>query len=230
MEKKTIVLLTYRDHMKDDRHAQCVEELRQRGVVTIETVGSPHIDIARSYLATVAMALAADVALFIDSDIVFEPDDVEKLADVARETRGVVGAPYALRQMGSGLGVGIVPQDDHVVFYDGGGLYEVTGVIGMGFTAIHVEVLEKISGVAGYEPVMTQQGAAHPFFQKLIVDGRWLHEDASFCETARRVGAPTQIDTRLRLTHLGDHGFRIEDSVHRIRPDENTLKIRVKLQ
>lgn len=229
MEHKTIVLATYRDHTQDARHAVCMEALRTMGIMVLDVTGSPHIDIARSGLATAALELGADVAFFIDADIVFEPLDVERLANVVRETRGVVGAPYSLREMGRGVVAGIVPKDDHVTFFEGGGLYDAQGVIGMGFTAIHREVLEKIKEIPGYSLVDTQAGTVYPFFQKLVIDKRWLHEDASFCEAARLVGAPTQIDTRIRLTHLGTYGFRIEDSCKAARPNEPTLSVRAKL-
>lgn len=230
MEKETIVLLTYRDHTQDKRHAACVERLRtELGVVVLDVTGSSHIDIARSQLATAAMGLGADVVVFIDSDIVFDPHDVARIADVARETLGVVGAPYSLRGLGIGVGVGVVPQDDHVTFFEGGGLYEVSDVLGMGFTAIHRQVFDRIAEIPGYEPVITPNGECVPFFQKLILNGRWDGEDLSFCRAARSVGAAVHLDTRFRVTHLGVHAFRVEDACKQKRPDEATLKVRAKL-
>lgn len=229
MEKQTVVLVTYRDHTRDSRHAGCVDYLRNAiGMLVLEVTGSAHIDIARSDLATSAMDLGADVVVFIDSDIVFDPADVERLADVARTQRAVVGAAYSKRVMGGGLSSGAVPKDDHVVFFEGGDLYDVAGTLSMGFTAIHREVFEKIAELPGYERTSSGPHLCHPFFQKIIIDGHWLYEDAAFIEAARRVGSPVYLDTRLRVTHLGTHEFRIEDCCHQPRADQPTLKVRAK--
>jgi hypothetical protein len=211
MEKKTVVLLTY-GKAREHRHGDCVDQLRfELGAEVIQTRESRQIDITRSVLATSALAFGADVAFFIDHDIIFNPFDVEPLADVARERQGVVGAAYPMRMLG-GTFSGSLPADlQEVTFFEGGDVYEAPGVIGMGFTAIHKSVFEKIAKLPDYAERNCSDGIVTPYFQKIVRNGTWLHEDASFCHAARLAGAGTFLDTRPRLQHLGEHPFSMEE-------------------
>lgn len=234
MEKKTIVLGTYGESWTK-AHSACVTGLQlEFGLVCLETVGHCQIDIARSLLATAALQQGADVVFFVDHDILFEPIDVLRLADMAREGKGIVGAPYSQRRMGAGI-VGAIdsvigkdPENgDEVAFGKEGGVYPAKGVVGMGFTAIHREVFRLLDELPEMAPRRTREGMVTPYFEKIVVDGHWLHEDASFCHRAREAGALLSIDTRVRVTHRGTHDFGIEDAVVRATPPE-TLRLRLR--
>lgn len=226
MEKKTVVLATY-GKTREHQHGDCIDAVEHGlGILVMKTRGSPQIDIARSLLAYTALAHGADVCLFVDHDILFEPLDVEVLAESARQTRGIVGAPYSERRMGGGLVGGFASDVDEATFFDGGGLYPSPGAIGMGFTAIHRDVFALLDPLPEYAACNCSDGQLRPYFRKLILDGHWLHEDASFCEAARRAGAPTHIDTRIRVQHLGEYPYGVEDCRVSI-PRKNSLTIRV---
>ncbi len=221
MERQTIVLATY-GASRDHEHGELITALRyELHLLVFEVRGSSQIDMARSQLATTALDHGADVMVFIDHDILFDPLDVERLADVAREHRGVVGAPYSKRKMGAGI-VGSIDSGE-MIFFDGGGLYPAPGCLGMGFTAIHREVFTKLDALPEYAPVNSQNGVIRPYFKKLVVNDYWLNEDASFCHAAREVGASLMIDTRIRVKHLGLHPFGVEDC--RQRKEETSLKL-----
>ena len=222
----TIALVTY-GKLKEPRHADCMAALQQSGLLVIETRGSAHIDIARSHLACAALGLEADVVVFIDHDILFESSDVERLANVARETRGVVAVPYSTRMMGGSVVGGIAPYVESVIFYEGGGLYPATDVLGMGFTAIHRDVFELMDLLPEYALVDSMEGPMRPYFQKRIVDGYWMGEDASFCHFARVAGGTTTVDTRIRVKHLGDYAFGIEDCRRRL-TEESSICLKIK--
>jgi len=183
------------------------------GILVIETRGHPHLDIARSQLATAALEQGADVTVFIDHDTLFDPLDVEALAGVARDTQGIVAAPYSERRMG-GCMVGMVDAEE-AVFFEDGGLYPASSFVGMGFTAIHKNVYSLLDALPDYAPINSDNGTIRPYFRKLIVDGYWMPEDVSFCHAARAAGADITIDTRIRLEHLGEHPFSIEDCSRR---------------
>ncbi len=229
MEKKTVVLVPYgrpRDHL----HGDCIDVVRHGlGIQVLEVRGSSQIDMARSHLACAALAHGADVALFIDDDTLFDPMDVAVLSNSAREVQGVVGAPYAKRKMGGGMVGSFSAEVNEVTFFEGGRLYETPSAIGMGFTAIHHSVFEKLDSLPQYAPCNSQGGIVRPYFQRIIADGYWLYEDASFCHAARSVGAPTFVDTRVRVKHLGLHPFTIEDSC-RAPTDEKSFQIQVRAQ
>lgn len=228
MEKKTIVLATY-GATRGHAHSDCMEALRcQLGLQYFDTKGHSQIDMARSLLASHALAHGADVVVFIDHDILFDPMDVIAIADVAREVRGVVGAPYSMRQLGGAVVGGLTPTEgEPVVFYEGGGLYDASGTVGMGFTAIHREAFERFHELPEYAEVNSGDGLSRPYFQKRIIDGYWHKEDDSFCRMCRKLGIPTKIDTRIRVLHVGEHAFRIEDCRVRV-TQENTLKLGIR--
>ena len=227
MEKKTVVLVPYgksREHL----HGDCIDVVRHGlGITVLEVRGGSQIDMIRSQLACAALAHGADVALFIDSDILFDPLDVSVLANVARETQGVVGAPYSERRMGAGLVGCFEPTVDEVTFGAGGCLYPAPGALGMGFTAIHRSVFERLDALPQYAPCNSQGGIIRPYFQRIIANGYWLYEDASFCHAAREAGAGTFTDTRVIVKHLGDHAFSVED-VCRQTVDAKSFKVRVR--
>jgi len=213
--RRTVVLTTP-GKSRDHDYGDCIDVLKhQLGLLVLETRRHPQLDMARSSLACAALDQGADVAFFIDSDITFDPPDVERLADVARETRGVVGAPYSIRGMGAGVIGGIDPDVGDVVFFEGGGLYPATGIIGMGFTAIHADAFARLDRLPEYAPRQSPGGLLRPYFQKLVVDGYWHHEDASFCHAVRQAGGTTHVATRFRVRHVGDHPFCIEDASRR---------------
>lgn len=195
----------------------------------LELRGCAQIDMARSFLATVALKHGAEVVVFIDGDMEFVATDVPKLAEVVRETRGVVGAPYSPRKMGAPQVGGFDPDLLEAGFFDAGGLYTATGVIGMGFTGIHRDVFERLDALPEYAERRTQDGPVRPYFQKLVIDGFWYHEDASFCHAARKVGAPTQLDTRFRVKHVGEYRYGVEDCLRKLE-DAPGLMVRLRAE
>jgi hypothetical protein len=228
VSNKTIVCVAY----KGDRghvHGEAVDALKYRiGTPFISVVGCAYVGKARSVLASSALEQGADVVFFIDSDTIFDPSDVERVADVARQTRGVVGVPYSQRLLG-GLAVGGFDESvvDQVTFFEGGGRYPASGVIGMGFTAIHQDVFRKMEELPDMQIVSCIGHKCRPYFRELTVGGNWLHEDASFCHLARRLGFPTELDTRFRLRHVGEHAFRIEDCLNRVE-DKSSLVLQIR--
>lgn len=227
MERRTIVLATY-GAARENEHADLMMLLRyELGYIVLETRRHAQIDIARSLLASTALANGADVVVFIDHDILFEPTDVEKLADIARETHGVVGAIYSERKLGGRMVGGISPQVTELVAYEGGGLYPAVGVVGMGFTAIHHEAFERLHALPEYAPRRSQDGDLRPYFQKLVVDGYWMHEDASFCHVVRQQGGRTDLDTRFRVQHVGTHPYTLEDCRRKVQ-QEPSLRFKLR--
>ena len=227
MQQQTVVLVPFgggRDHGFSD----LIEVLRyQLSLLVVELRRHAQLDIGRSLLATSALHQGADVVVFIDSDMLFDPLDVERIANVARETRGVVGAPYSERRMGGHLTSSPRKDIEEMTFFEGGGLYPSESVIAMGFTAIHREAFERLHSLPEYAERRCNEGLVRPYFQKATIDGYWFPEDASFCHAVRSVGVSTHLDTRIRVKHVGDYAFGVEDCVRTL-PDATTLKKRVR--
>lgn len=196
----------------------------------LELRGNVLLDEARSALATCALDMGADVTVFIDSDMDFDPLDVERLAAAARKTGGLVGAPYSPRQVAGSPVSAPTPSsgDAPVRFFEGGDLHPTSHTVGLGFTAIHRGAYERVATLPGYEYVTCKEGIVRPFFQRLIVDKHWLPEDASFCHALRAAGGTTHVHAGFRVGHVGDYTYQLEDCQLQV-PRMKQLELRLKL-
>ena len=80
------------------------------------------------------------------------------------------------------------------------------------------ETLRTKLELAGVQPAF--RSAACAVVMPMLVpdgEGRWyLAEDYAFCERARQSGIRIMADTRIRLYHVGSHGYGWEDPGHEI--------------
>ncbi len=155
--------------------------------------------------------------VFIDSDISFSRADYDCLVGSCLETKGVVGVPYITKRLDGLQQLACDIRTDDLEprnFYEQGACYPAR-YVGMGFTAIHREAVDRIVASERMERVSfgsVQGMTAYPLFMPLIVDGQYLHEDYAFCERAKRAGVGLFAETRPRgIRHHGEHAYRVED-------------------
>ena len=156
-----------------------------------------------------------DWLMWMDTDMGFEADSVDRLMDAADpETAPIVGGLcFAMREVGvDGVG-GMLVQPAPTVFdwmttTDTAG-NEVSGygtiidyprdqvfqcaATGSAFILIHKSVFEKIEeayGASWYSPVFNQSA------------NRWVSEDLSFCMRANALELPIHIHSGVKTTHL----------------------------
>lgn len=133
----------------DREHDRCVQALKNHPYIhaVMEMHGCPYIDIGRSIIATKVLDDPQfGGLLFFDHDMIFEPEEVTKLIDSAEACKGVVGAAYSMRRPGhmiGGIDTRHLQKDEKVVFFNGGGPRPAT-YLGMGMTAIHRSVFERL--------------------------------------------------------------------------------------
>lgn len=172
--------------------------------------GNPNLNIARGAIAEDALLLGADVALWVDGDVSFEPGTPARIAKCALEADAVVGAVYLEKRLGGSPRVDFLPETKHVTFYEGGGMLEVEK-IGFGLVAHPVSMLERIAQKTALE---TSFYGDKPIRHWFTSDPRW-HEfhsdDFAFCRRARDAGFKIFADTSERIVHHGEHGFVLED-------------------
>lgn len=179
---------------------------RGRVVGKIDRRNGANLSFGRNWVAATFLAQTdADWLLTLDADMVFEPDMLDRLLEVADPVeRPVVSGLYFGR---SEEGIPFPQMYAQVETSDGRiasarfenypkGLVEVLGA-GAGCMLIHRDVLERMRKAAA-DPVF-------PWYQETTeVNGRYTSEDITFCHRVRQLGLPVFVDTRIVCGHVKD--------------------------
>lgn len=187
--------------MHDSKHHRRVEAVTA-------TFGGPCVSVHRNEIVRPFLETRVEWLLFIDSDMDFGPDALDRLLEQAdARERPIVGALYFQEIAAGGLVLPLLyvrPEDavgyprvalgplDQLLDYPDDSLFPVAAT-GAGFLLIHRQVLEKIEA--------RRFSAAFPWFQETEIGGAPMGEDATFCLRASEVGAPIHVDTGLRIGH-----------------------------
>src|SRR5262249_22326129 len=160
--------------------------------------GYAAIDQARSQMATDALADGFDELMWIDADIGFDPDAVDRL----RAHRLPIVCGVYPKKGQRALACNLLSETDKVVFGEGGALLEI-GYAATGFLLTRREVYADIERELRL-PTCNQRfdRPMVPYFLPLVVEdsrGHWyLGEDFAFSERARRAGHKIVADTTIR--------------------------------
>lgn len=171
------------------------------------------IDRARSVVASRFLESDCDVLVFIDSDIIFKPFDVIKIARLCyEEGLDIVGGPYLKKTKTAPQFTFMSLNGEEMEFGSGGGVYEVRAVP-TGFMAINRKVFEKMKEKF---PLCNPKSLNfYPFFipEARQIDGEWIYlgEDWAFTERARDYGFKCWVDTRIELKHVGPYEYDFDD-------------------
>lgn len=189
-----------------------LRELERRGHEVRRVGGYAAIDQARNQMASDALADGFDETMWIDSDIVFDPDDVQRLR--VADTPIACGIyPKKLRRE---LACHLTEGTKSVQFGKDGGMLEVK-YAGTGFMLVKRAAYREIESQLKLPVCNSAFGRTMiPYFQPMVVEhdgGHWyLAEDYAFCERARKCGLHIYADTRVRLRHAGRYEYTWEDA------------------
>jgi Phytanoyl-CoA dioxygenase (PhyH) len=189
-----------------------LQALKERGYRVMRLYGHSAIDQARSVLATNALDEGYDELMWIDADVGFDPDDVERL----RAHELPISCGIYPKKGPRELAFSPLPTTKRLPFGANGGLHEVL-YVGTGFLHTRREVYEDVQRVCAL-PDCNQRFDQHviPYFLPMLVpdgDGSWyLGEDFAFCERARRAGYRIIADTTIRLRHIGRYAYTWDDA------------------
>ena len=184
---------------------ECDSSLRQlekAGYTVNRVEGYSAIDQARCQLASDSYFSGYKETLWIDSDICFQTEDVEKLRAYDEPITCGIYPQKGKRA----LACHVLPGTEHIEFGTSGGLIEIK-YAGAGFLHVRRCVYEAI---AAKLPICNEEfdKPMIPFFMPLHVktpNGHWyLAEDFAFCHRARECGFRIMADTTIRLWHLGE--------------------------
>lgn len=178
--------------------------LADGGVTTFTTErGGPRIAEARNRAVNTFAASDCEWLWFVDADMVFPPDTLRRLLEVAdRETAPVVGA--LCRQEGGEPTLFRATEDnevERVAEWEDGAVIPVDAT-GTGCILIHRQVLAAMQKAYGTLP----SGVDNPytwFVDGLVTaKGAPVGSDTSFCLRARQLGVPIVVHTGVKVGHV----------------------------
>lgn len=184
-------------------------------VAVMPQIGDALVERSRSIVATYFLENTdADVLLTIDSDISFNPDHAMMICQQAHELGSIVVGAYNTRSFEKKKPTSELFAGQQVTFAN-----DPTPVAikygASGFMAISRKVLEVMAeGMPVLHPGVDWH--FYPFYHTEIVDDPdagmiLLSEDFAFCKKARDLGFETYLNPAVRLGHLGDHLYTLED-------------------
>jgi len=166
--------------------------------------------------------------IFIDDDILFKPDDINRLYRDLKNGNELVGGAYPVKD---GMDLACTGYGEDQPF-DGRLIdctYLATGF--MGFSATLIDKMVKDLKMPRWrlnptpETMMNNLPLLHkgiwcetyPFFENVgVIDSpfgfpMWLSEDYDFCEKAIKVGVTPKLDTGIQLSHIGQKIYRFQE-------------------
>jgi len=203
-----------------------LKDVEKLGIPVYRIGGCSAIDRSRSHAATLALDEGKDI-LFIDSDIVFNQQDV---LDIFKRPNPVVAGVYSQKRFGT-MNFDVRGIEE-IVFGDQGPMegYPINHV-GAGFLRIKCSLLMQMVNQLDLPLCDFNDQRIYPFFQPFCIkehDGSWsyLSEDYAFCERCQMMGVPIFGITRYRLFHLGMWPYGWEEAGNMKAERTRTLIVR----
>jgi len=213
MDNSTCVVLVPAGHFIEPHCELSLRQLEGLGYPVRRVHGFANVDMGRSVMATQALADGFAELMWIDADMAFEPSSVARLRS---HNLPIVCGLYPTK-VEKRLTSTLLPGTSQVTFGRDGGLLEIK-YAATGFLYTRRQVYLDVQQREPLPVCNRQHGGPGviPFFLPMIVqagpeDCRYLSEDFSFCERARRAGHRVWADTTIRLQHIGIYGYSWED-------------------
>ncbi len=209
--KKCVILTPVGGHIEPE----CDDSLRKleaRGYTVRRVRGYAAIDQARNQMATDALRDGFEELMWVDSDVAFRPEDVERLRS---HQLPIICGIYPKKGKRA-LSCHVMPGVKNIVFGAGGGLEELL-YAATGFLLVRRQVFIDLQQELGLPNCNERFGrTVVPYFMPLLhpePGGHWyLAEDYAFSERARQCGYLIWADTTVRLRHIGSYAFSWEDA------------------
>ena len=191
---KTLIAIPCGDQLEAN-FVECLLNLRPVGETEIKLLKGTLVYDARNQLTQYALEKGGyDFVLWLDSDMTFEPDLLERLMEDIDGKQAVTGLCFGRRPPFKPCiyksirvekeGLGVMPHADNWYDYPRDQLFEVEG---FGFACV-LMLMDMLDAMSVY---------GIPFFP---VAG--LGEDLSFCWRARQLDIRLWCDSRLKIGHI----------------------------
>ena len=215
MDVETVVTTITNDSVKA-RTAECIELSKfyflNRGEIFYWSIPSGDGK-ARTRSIQCSRFLTDSVAkyqVFIDSDILFKPEDLMRLIEDLKAGYDLVAGLFAVRG-------GTQPSSyAYDAKYNIDGKLHEFEYLSTGFWGCTRNCLEKIRDGIPLPFLHPRDLKFWPFFEERMLPDReaeaiFLSEDYDFCEKARRVGIKAFIDSSIQLGHIGEYTYTLQD-------------------
>jgi hypothetical protein len=209
---------------------ESLRELERRGYPIRRVSGFSAVDQGRNQMASDALHDGFAETMWIDTDIGFHADSVERLRS---HNLPIVTGLYPQPKARS-LACKLLPGTKKVVFGEDGGLLEIK-YAAAGFLHVRRDAYETIREKLKLPHCNTRFGRGiWPFFYSYwieeegsgvsvqgsakagtsdpIVRHRYLTEDFAFCQRAREAGLNIMADTTIRLWRISTYGYGWEEA------------------
>lgn len=185
------------------------DELERRGYKVRRVNGYSAIDFGRMCMAQKALNDGFEEQFWIDSDVAFNPDDVDKIRN---HNIPVCCGIYA-KKTGTEFACNFLPTEKpyNITIGEQGGLHEIQAA-GLGFFHVRRHVYETMVEKLDL-PLCNEMFdlPVHPYFMPALAETekglQYLTEDYVFCHRLRLSGFKIMADTSITLHHIGRYGF-----------------------
>jgi hypothetical protein len=191
--------------------------------------GCSIITMARNALVNEFLKTDAEELLFIDADVIVEPDDVMRLL-AQSEGRDILAGMYPRRASDKNFFLDLYRDDTDSLVFDGP-LLRVKRV-GTGFMLIKRHVIQKLIALHPEWNVENREGngTVSAVFDFAIKDGKYVGEDYLFCDRATQAGFKCWVDVEISLPHVGTEEFTrnfMDDVLLPLLDNERQKKLKV---
>lgn len=195
-KKLTIAIAAHGD-MKTDTAINLATQVKTlQCPIRLEVVRSAYTHHNRNLLMQQAIDAGSTHLMFIDTDMRFPQDGVQRLM---AHDKDVIGGSYNLRQPGDQVST-VKQLDRSASVLDLSRLQKVRAV-GTGFMLIRLDAIRALNlspdGHVNGEPLP-------PLWFYFDYDGEWVGEDVYFCDLVRKHGLDVWCDPTIPLGHIGE--------------------------
>jgi hypothetical protein len=191
--------------------------------------GCSIITMARNALVSEFLKTDADELLFIDADVIVEPEDVMRLLAQSKD-KDITAGMYPRRASDKNFFLELYRDEEGHLEFDGA-MLRITRV-GTGFMLIKRHVIEKL--IADHPEWTVENrsgnGTVSAVFDFAIQNGKYIGEDYLFCDRAVNAGFKCWVDVEISLPHVGSEKFErnfMEDVVLPLLENERKARLKV---
>mgnify|MGYP003334346616 FL=1 len=166
--------------------------------------GCSIITMARNMLVDQFLKSDCTELLFIDGDVIAQPDDILRLLAQSGD-KDVTAGSYPRRARDKKFFMDLYFNENDELEFDGA-MMRINRV-GTGFMLIRRHVIERIAEISQKYLGQDGVGEVANVFEFSMLDGKFVGEDYNFCDKAGMLGYKVWIDVEISIPHMGQEEF-----------------------